>query len=55
MPPIAPENVVALVTNFLSLLVEILSLLLAYRTFVAMKHNPGPRNRFPIERRRTTL
>jgi hypothetical protein len=54
MSPIAPEDVVVLVANLLSLIVEILSLLLAYQTFVAMRHSPGPKERFSIERRRTT-
>jgi hypothetical protein len=55
MPSIAPEDIVALVTSLASLIVEILSLFLAYRTFLSVEHRRRPEGRFIMERRRTTL
>ncbi|KAI0858618.1 hypothetical protein F4860DRAFT_485512 [Xylaria cubensis] len=52
MPPIAPEDIVALVTSLISLLVEILSLLLAYRTFLSMRR-ARHEERLLVGRRRT--
>ncbi|KAI0455866.1 hypothetical protein F5B21DRAFT_469970 [Xylaria acuta] len=54
MPSITPEDVVALVVSLISLFVEILSLLLAYRTFLNTQHRRRREDRFVVERRRTT-
>ncbi|KAI1283919.1 hypothetical protein F5Y07DRAFT_348058 [Xylaria sp. FL0933] len=53
MSSIAPEDIVALATNVLSLLVEILSLVLAYRTFQSTRSRRRQEHRFVVERRRT--
>ncbi|KAI0426572.1 hypothetical protein F5Y09DRAFT_318474 [Xylaria sp. FL1042] len=48
-----PEDIVALVINLISLLVEILSLVLAHRTFQSAQSYRREEQRFVIERRRT--
>ncbi len=53
MSSMAPETILALVTSLASLLVEILSLILAYRTFQSARNHRRQEQRFVIERRRT--